>query len=196
MKNNLWTCETMGETKANSRVRNCPTMRLPREACRLLIIKFQVHLLGAGSLGYNQLLLLQLGSGEPPAPDKFLPWISGRSFPIFSLLVFSDKSVCTAGDGIWHACSDVKTPCSDVKTPCPDVLIPCGNPLHHTWPPMAWFDKVNDYCATEVTYAHWSLQRAHKRVPPPLLMQLNAFYLEICTICVQFSHPPHTNSLH
>lgn len=129
MKKNLCTCETIGETdaKRQSCVQDCPTMRLQREACRFLVVKFQVHLLlGAGTLGHNELpLLLQLGSREPLAPDKFLPCISGRSFPIFSLLVFSDESICTAGDGIWHARSDV-------KSRCPDVLIPCGNPLHHT----------------------------------------------------------------
>lgn len=121
---------------------------------------------------------------------KALPGQSlSHSFLIFSFLAFPDESICATGDGIWNACSDL-------KTLCPDVLIPCGTLLYHTWPPMAWFDKVNDYCGTEVAYAHWSLPCAHKRVPPSLLMQLNAFYLEICTIHVQFSHPPHTTSLH
>lgn len=118
--------------------------------------------------GFSPALL----AGASPSPA---PW-------------FSDDSTCSAGDGIWSAQAQKEKPL------CPDVLIPCGNPLHHTWPPMAGPDRVNDCCATEVTYAHWSLQCAHKRGPPPLLVQLNAFYLEICTIYVQFS--PHTTKLH
>lgn len=165
---------------------NYPIKRLPREACGFLRVKFQVHLLvGAGSPGRNQLpLLLPLGSRKPLAPDRFLPCISGRCFPIFSLLAFSDESICAAGDGIWHAGSDV-------KTLCPDVLIPCGNPLHHTWPPMAWFDKVNDYRATEVTYAHWSLQRAQEG-PSPSFNAIKCFlFRNVHDFHAIFSPSPH-----
>lgn len=155
------------------------------------MVKFQVHhlLIGTGSPWRNQVLFLpQLGPRKPLAPDRFLPCSSGRCLPIPSLLALSEDSTCAAGEGIWHAQAPKEKPL------CPDVLIPCGNPLHHAWPPTAGLDKVNDCCATEVTYAHWSLQYAHKRGPPPLLAQLNAFYLEICTIYLQFS--PHTTKLH
>lgn len=133
------------------------------------------------------------GPGQPsPAHGAAAQpqWLSPTPGAFWSsLLGFSDESICVAGDEIWHVCSDL-------KPLCPHVLIPCGNPLCHTWPPVPWFDKVNDYHATEVMCAHWSFWCAHKRVPPSLLTQLNAFYLEICTIPAQFSHPPHTTSLY
>lgn len=172
-------------------------MRLPRQVGGVLWLNFlllnfmvKVHLLliGTGSPWCNQVFFLpQPGPRKPLAPTGFSPVLLAGASP-------SLRSWCClmihVGSWRW----DLVCTSSEGKPLCPDVLIPCGNPLHHTWPLMAGPDKVNDCCATEVTYVHWSLQCAHKRGPPPLLVQLNAFYLEICTIYVQFS--PHTTKLH
>lgn len=192
MPKSICMCKSTREIWAKSQfsVQNYLIMRLPRQVCGVLWLnsKSTFSSLELGVRGVTKCSLSCSWGQESP-------WLQTGSPLLFWQVPPHPLSPCALWRLHVHCWRwDLVCTGSEGKTLCPDVLIPCGNPLHHTWPPMAGLDKVNDCCATEVTCAHWSLQCAHKRGPPPLLEQLNAFYLEICTIYVQFS--PHTTKLH
>lgn len=165
--------KTVKETwaKRQSCAQNYLIMRLPRQVCGVLwlIFKSTLSSLDQGVRGVSKCSFSCSWGQESP-------WLLTG----FSLLFWQVPPHCSL-------CS-LMTPCVLLemgfgvlrlrrKKPLPRCANPLWQPLHHTWPPMAGLHKVNDCCATEVTYAHWSLQCAHKRGPPPLLEQLNAFLL-------------------